>query len=241
MTFTPDPVGTFASSRLMVFVSSASLITAPWRPSCSSWRAAATRRAATDGSSTASSKCEFLIFAWAPHFKANLHPLTLYRHYCGSNGPFVSLLLHKRVKVCYDLHCRVSLELLLRATGVPRVWKRITNELFFSSSSFLHRAAVSLRNLSEGIFPRHEVPGEVSTDEDDDMFCSRKRMKRRRREEEEEPPATKKSKSASRCLFSPQFHYSDSWGWDSVTTVTKRAPSGVLIEIIPGLRGRSFC
>lgn len=149
--------------------------------------------------------------------------------------------------VCYDLHCWVCLELLLRATGVPRVWKRITNELFFSSS-FLHRATVSLRNLSEGIFPRHEVPGEVSTDEDDDMFCSRKRMKRRRREEEEEPPATKKSKSASRCLFSPQFHYSDSWGWDSVTTVTKRAPSAFLIEIIPGvivtfvgLRGRSLC
>uniref|UniRef100_H3CHJ0 Ribosomal RNA processing 1 n=1 Tax=Tetraodon nigroviridis TaxID=99883 RepID=H3CHJ0_TETNG len=29
-----------------------------------------------------------------------------------------------------------------------------------------------LRNLSEGIFPQHEVPEEVSTDEDDDMFCN---------------------------------------------------------------------
>lgn len=82
--------------------------------------------------------------------------------------------------------------------------------------------------LPAGIFPRHELPQEVSTDEDDDMFCSRKRMKKRRsrNQEGEEPPATKKSKSASRCLFIKKFHYCGSWGWDSVTTVTKQVPLG---------------
>ncbi|XP_029682957.1 ribosomal RNA processing protein 1 homolog A isoform X3 [Takifugu rubripes] len=62
----------------------------------------------------------------------------------------------------------------------------------------LYNIVKILRNLSEGVFPQHECPEEVSTDEDDDMYCSRKRMKRRRRinEEEEEGagPITKKSK-----------------------------------------------
>lgn len=48
-------------SLLMGFVSSASLITAPWRPNCSSWRVAPARRAATDSSSTPWSEGEFFV------------------------------------------------------------------------------------------------------------------------------------------------------------------------------------
>lgn len=48
-------------SLLTGFVSSASLITAPWRPNCSSGRVASAHRAATDSSSTPWSKGGFFV------------------------------------------------------------------------------------------------------------------------------------------------------------------------------------